>query len=453
MTKYFGDYGIRGTVGQSHITPSFFLRLGFAIGARLISRQPTACRSDGRHRPTVLIGKDTRISGYMLESALESGFAATGVDVMLVGPMPTPAVAFLTRALRLELGIVITASHNRFSENGLKIFSGEGSKLDQGFELEIEAQLAHPMKCVASADLGKAYRIPDAAGRYIEFCKRSFPTNLNLGNLKIVVDCAHGATYHIAPAVLHELGAEVISLGVAPDGFNINDGVGSTSPEALRREVVNTRADIGIGLDGDGDRVVMVGADGHIYDGDMLLYVIAKGRLGVGVADAVVGTINSNRGVEEALRRVSISLIRSDVGDRHILEAMTLNSCQLGGEDSGHIVCREHHSTSDGIIAALQVLSVLQRSGLTIAQACADVTEFPKSTFSFAIAEAFDWTDDPVLQEILQQARNKSPHVRIVVRRSGSEESILRVMVEGPGLEVAEWAQRIGQVFKNRLSS
>lgn len=453
MKKTFGTYGIRGTVGQQHITPEFFLRLGYAIGARLLDRQPNSPSAEGSVRPTVLIGKDTRISGYMLESSLESGLVAAGVDVMLVGPMPTPAVAFLTRALRLQLSIVITASHNPFSENGLKIFSDEGHKIDQQFESEIEAQLAHPMDCVASDSLGKAYRIGDAAGRYIEFCKRSFPNDLNLRGLKIVVDCAHGAVYHVAPAVFHELGANVISIGVAPDGFNINDGVGSTAPEALRRHVIETRSDIGIGFDGDGDRVVMIGADGHIYDGDMLLYVIAKGQLGTDGADVVVGTIMTNTGVEQALGRIGIKLIRSGVGDRHILEAMNRNNCLLGGEDSGHLICQEHHSTSDGIIAALQVLAVLRRRGLRIAQACADVAEFPKSTFSFPVTEGFDWTVDPVLQEILQQARNKmSQHARVVVRRSGSE-SVLRVMVEGPSLtEVAEWAQRIGHAFKDRLN-
>ncbi len=353
--KYFGTDGVRGKVGTEPITPDFVMRLGYAAGKVL-----AGIRHEGLERPAVLIGKDTRVSGYMLESALEAGLSAAGVDVLLVGPMPTPAVAYLTRALRLSAGIVISASHNPYEDNGIKFFSGNGAKLPDATEMAIERELARPLKCMASSRLGKARRIDDAAGRYIEFCKTTFPTSLHLRGMRIVVDCANGAAYHVAPHVFHELGADVETVGVNPDGFNINDRVGATSPQALQTAVKRHKADLGIALDGDGDRLVMVDGAGELYDGDQLLYVIARHRKQKGeLAGGVAGTQMTNLALEHALARLKIPFARAKVGDRYVLEMLMKRHWQLGGENSGHIVCLDKHTTGDGIVSALQVLRAL----------------------------------------------------------------------------------------------
>lgn len=356
--KYFGTDGVRGRVGHAPITPDFIMRLGFAAGKVLVARD----RLPPGDHPAVLIGKDTRISGYMLEAALEAGFAAAGVDVMLCGPMPTPAVAYLTRALRLQAGVVISASHNPYDDNGIKFFSAEGLKLPDTVEHEIEARLDEPLQCLESAHLGRAKRIDDAMGRYIEFCKSTFPNHLDLRGMRIVVDCAHGAAYQVAPKVFHELGAEIVGVGDTPNGFNINDHVGATAPEALRRAVVESHADLGIALDGDGDRLIMVDSTGQVYDGDQLLYVIARQRAQFGPVAGVAGTLMTNLGFEHALARLGISFDRAKVGDRYVMELMQARGWVLGGENSGHIICLDRHTTGDGIIAALQVLAAL-RSG------------------------------------------------------------------------------------------
>src|SRR5690606_10876670 len=358
--KYFGTDGVRGKVGDAPITPEFVMRLGYAAGVTLVAREKLPA---GEH-PAVLIGKDTRISGYMLEAALEAGFAAAGVDVMLAGPIPTPAVAYLTRALRLQAGVVISASHNPFYDNGIKFFSAGGTKLPDAVELEIEARLDEPMGCVDPAGLGKARRINDAAGRYIEFCKSTFPNELDLRGLRIAIDCAHGAAYQIAPKVFHELGAEILPVGVEPNGLNINDGVGATRPEHLKSAVLAQGADLGIALDGDADRLIMVDHRGEIYDGDKLLYVIARARHAEGRLDGVVGTLMSNLGFEHAIGRLGAPFARAKVGDRYVLEQLHERGWKIGGENSGHIICLDRHTTGDGIVSALQVLAALKLRGL-----------------------------------------------------------------------------------------
>ncbi len=427
--KYFGTDGVRGEVGQLPITPDFVMRLGYAAGTTLVAREHLPA---GEH-PAVLIGKDTRISGYMLEAALEAGFAAAGVDVCLVGPMPTPAVAYLTRALRLQAGVVISASHNPYQDNGIKFFSAQGTKLADAVELEIETRLDAPMVCMESARLGKARRIDDAAGRYIEFCKSTFPAELDLRGLRIALDCAHGATYHIAPKVFHELGAEVISVGVAPNGLNINDGVGATAPDSLRQAVVAAKADFGIALDGDGDRLLMADAEGVLYDGDQLLYVIVRQRRQAGPVAGIAGTLMSNLGFEHALQRLGIPFARAKVGDRYVLELMQEKRWQLGGENSGHIICLDKHSTGDGIIAALQVLAALRSSEETLAQACADLTMYPQKLVNVRFTSAtFDWKSNPGIQSAVASVeRELNGQGRVLLRPSGTE-PLLRVMVEGP---------------------
>jgi len=348
--KYFGTDGIRGHVGGPTINAEFALRLGYAAGRVLAKMQP------GTGRPTVVIGKDTRISGYMLESALEAGLSAAGIDVLLAGPVPTPAVAYLARTLRLSAGIVISASHNPYHDNGIKFFSGNGMKLPDEVEAEIEARLGEPLQCVDSEHLGRARRIDDAAGRYIEFCKSAFPNDLALSGLTIVVDAAHGAAYHIAPHVFRELGAEVIAVGCQPDGFNINEGVGATHPEHLVEQVRKQGADLGVALDGDADRLQMVDADGRLYNGDELLYVIVRDRMLSREVEGVVGTLMTNFGLERRLQELGVPFARANVGDRYVLEMMLQKGWMLGGESSGHLLCLEQHTTGDGIIAALQVL-------------------------------------------------------------------------------------------------
>ncbi len=359
--KYFGTDGIRGRVGDALITPEFVMRLGYAAGRVLTSLDSNLAK--GAH-PAVLIGKDTRISGYMLEAALEAGLSAAGVDVLLTGPMPTPAVAYLTRALRAQAGIVISASHNPYYDNGIKFFSSQGTKLPDDVEHAIEEALEQPMQVMESAKLGKARRIDDAAGRYVEFCKSTFPNHLDLRGLKIVLDCAHGATYHVAPPVFHELGAEVIAIGNRPDGLNINEHVGSTHPEALQKAVVEHGADLGIAFDGDGDRVMMVTADGQLLDGDQLLYIIAASRQqSASLQGGVVGTLMTNLALEHKLAAMNIPFARAKVGDRYVLELLNQNNWQLGGENSGHILTLDKHSSGDGIIAALQVLDAVIHCG------------------------------------------------------------------------------------------
>jgi phosphoglucosamine mutase len=367
----------------------------------------------------------------MLEAALEAGFAAAGVDVMLCGPMPTPAVAYLTRALRLQAGVVISASHNPYDDNGIKFFSAQGTKLPDAVELDIEARLEQPMVCMESARLGKARRVDDAAGRYIEFCKSTFPNDLDLRGLKIVVDSAHGAAYHVAPNVFHELGAEIVGVGDTPNGLNINHEVGATAPQALRRKLLETRADCGVALDGDGDRLVMADAAGNLYDGDQLLYVIARHRARSQSIPGVAGTLMSNLGFEHALGRLGISLGRAKVGDRYVLEMMQDKAWLLGGENSGHIICLDRHTTGDGIIAALQVLAALRASGETLAQACADLQLYPQKLINVRMPSGFDWAADAGIKSAAQAAETILDGAgRVLLRPSGTE-PLLRVMVEG----------------------
>jgi phosphoglucosamine mutase len=427
MTRhYFGTDGVRGLVGEPPITPELVLKLGWAAGRVLAA----AAVKDGAH-PGVLIGKDTRISGYLLEAALESGLAAAGVDVYLTGPLPTPAVAYLTRALRLSAGIVISASHNPYDDNGIKFFSSAGVKLPDAVERAIEEAMAEPLVCAASADLGKARRVEDAAGRYIEFCKSTFPNELDLRGWKLVVDCAHGAGYHVAPPVFHELGAEVVAIGAEPDGVNINAGVGATHPANLQRAVVEHGADIGIALDGDGDRLLMVDRDGRSYDGDELLYIIALDYKRRGVAfGGVVGTLMSNLGFEQALAREGIALERAAVGDRYVLERLVERRWLLGGENSGHLLCLDKHSTGDAIVAALAVLRPLIEQGTTLAEAAAGVTLFPQRLINVRVPKGYDWkANDAIRSAQASAVAALGDAGRVLLRPSGTE-PVLRVMVE-----------------------
>ncbi len=425
---YFGTDGIRGTVGQPPITPDFVLRLAHAVGRVLKKTE---------QRPTVLIGKDTRISGYMLESALESGFNSAGVDVVLLGPLPTPGVAYLTRAQRASLCVVISASHNPYPDNGIKFFSAQGTKLPDVWERAVEAALQEPPSWADSAGLGKARRLDDAAGRYIEFCKSTFPGELDLKGWRIVVDCAHGAGYHVAPPVFHELGADVIAVGSEPNGININDKVGATHPAHLAAAVAEHGADLGIALDGDGDRLVMVDRTGRIYDGDELLYIIAmdyrrRGALNGGV----VGTLMTNLGFEQALSRQDVPLERAAVGDRYVLERMLAKGWQLGGENSGHLLCLDKHTTGDAIIAALAVLRALVEQGRTLEELTRDVQLFPQRLINVRVPRGYDWDGNPEIRAA--QARTVAAlgqAGRVLLRTSGTE-PVLRVMVEArePGV-------------------
>jgi phosphoglucosamine mutase len=425
--KYFGTDGVRGRVGEAPITPEFVMRLGYAAGTTLVAREHLPA---GEH-PAVLIGKDTRISGYMLEAALEAGFAAAGVDVMLTGPLPTPAIAYLTRALRLQAGVVISASHNPYPDNGIKFFSADGAKLPDAVEAEIEARIERPIACVEPAMLGKARRIDDAAGRYIEFCKSTFPAEFDLRGMKIVVDCAHGAAYHIAPRVFHELGAEVQAIGASPNGLNINDKVGATSPQALQDAVRAQGADLGVALDGDGDRVLMADGAGQLYDGDRLLYVIARSRLANGGLAGVVGTLMTNLGLEHALAKLGVPVVRARVGDRYVLETLIERGWKLGGENSGHIICLDRHTTGDGIVSALQVLAALRQQGCTLAQACADLTLYPQMLVNVKLPNGFDWQKQPGIESARAAAEKAlGDGGRVLLRASGTE-PLLRVMVEG----------------------
>jgi phosphoglucosamine mutase len=443
--KYFGTDGVRGTVGEAPITPDFVMRLGYAAGTTLVAREHLPA---GEH-PAVLIGKDTRISGYMLEAALEAGFAAAGVDVMLTGPLPTPAIAYLTRALRLQAGVVISASHNPYPDNGIKFFSAGGTKLPDAVEAEIESRLEQPMGCAAPAQLGKAHRVDDAAGRYIEFCKSTFPAELDLRGMRIVVDCAHGAAYHIAPKVFHELGAEVHAIGAEPNGLNINDKVGATSPRALQQAVVAQGAELGIALDGDGDRIMMVDAKGRLYDGDQLLYVIARSRLANGGLAGVVGTLMTNLGMEHALAKLGVPVVRARVGDRYVLEMLIERGWKLGGENSGHIICLDRHTTGDGIVSALQVMAALRLQQASLERACTDLTLYPQTLVNVRLPSGFDWQQRPEIESArLAAEKALGDSGRVLLRASGTE-PLLRVMVEGrEAQQVADLAQDIAETVQ-----
>ena len=447
--KYFGTDGVRGRVGQAPITPDFVMRLGYAAGRVLLSR---STMPQGE-RPAVLIGKDTRLSGYMLESALEAGFAAAGVDVCLVGPLPTPAIAYLTRALRLQAGIVISASHNPYYDNGIKFFSAQGTKLPDDVERAIELAIDEPMVCVAPAELGRAKRIDDAAGRYIEFCKSTFPNDLDLRGLKIVVDCAHGAAYHIAPAVFHELGADVVTIGAQPNGLNINDGVGATSPKALCEAVMANRADLGIALDGDADRIQMVDAEGNLYDGDQLLYAIVRSRQNEGAVAGVVGTLMTNLALEHALREMNVPFARAAVGDRYVVEMLHEKGWLFGGENSGHILALDRHTTGDGTIAGLQVLAALRRAGESLKSLLGGLRLYPQKLINVPMSRGFPWRDDPQIAAAIAAAETKlAGRGRILLRASGTE-PLLRVMVEGEDAsEVQATAEALAAVVRDVAS-
>jgi phosphoglucosamine mutase len=422
MRRFFGTDGIRGRVGDPPITPDFVLKLGWAAG-RVFS---------GGRGGTVLIGKDTRISGYMFESVLEAGLTSAGIDVGLIGPMPTPAIAYLTRTLRAKAGIVISASHNPYPDNGIKFFNGEGKKLSDETELAIEAAVDLPLQTVDSQNLGKAHRVQDAAGRYIEFCKGTVPHGLSLKGLKIVIDCAHGATYHVAPQVFEELGADVTAIGVEPDGLNINEQSGAVAPETLRQTVLDEGADIGVAFDGDGDRVLMVDRDGEVLDGDELLYIIAEHRqLRGGFNGTVVGTVMSNLGLEDALKTTGLELIRAQVGDRYVLEMMVARGCTLGGESSGHIICLDRVTTGDGIVSALQVLRAAVERDTPLHELRRGMSKYPQVLINVRARnpEALAQRSE-IARAVAEAERELGARGRILIRPSGTE-PLIRVMVEG----------------------
>jgi phosphoglucosamine mutase len=425
MRKHFGTDGVRGTVGQSPMTPDFVLRLGYAAGRVLLEKNP---------HPAVLIGKDTRISGYMIESALEAGFSAAGIDVHMCGPMPTPAVAYLTRALRLTAGVVISASHNPYPDNGIKFFSGDGFKLPDATEAAIEAEMEQPMGCNTAAKLGKVWRVDDAPGRYIEFCKSTFPTQLDLKGLKLVVDCANGAAYHVAPHVFHELGADVVSISVKPDGFNINE------KKNLSSEVQSQNADFGIAFDGDADRVLIVDGAGRGYDGDQLLFAIAKHRASKEKLAGVAGTLMTNFAFEKAMASLGIGFARAKVGDRYVLELLREKGWLLGGENSGHLICLDKHTTGDGIVSALQVLQAVRESGRSLAELTAELVMYPQVLLNVAVPRGFDWKAHPSIKQASKAAEQAlNGKGRVLLRPSGTE-PVLRVMVEGEPREAIESA-------------
>jgi phosphoglucosamine mutase len=438
---YFGTDGIRGTVGQSPITPDFMLRLGHAVGRVLKTRD---------EKPTVLIGKDTRISGYMIESALEAGFASAGVDVLLTGPLPTPGVAYMTRALRLSLGVVISASHNPFADNGIKFFSARGEKLPDDWELQVEAMLEQGPQWVPSVDLGKARKLEDARGRYIEFCKSTFSSELSLKGLKIVVDAAHGAAYSVAPAVFHELGADVVAIGCSPNGRNINDGFGATAPAALVAAVKEHGAAYGVALDGDADRLQLVDAAGRLYNGDELLYLMVGDRLSQGLpVPGAVGTLMTNMAVEVALRERGVEFVRAKVGDRYILEELTARGWQLGGEGSGHLLALDKHTTGDGIVSALLVLQAVSRSGKSMEQLLEGVTLYPQTLINVKLRPGTDWKANPrMAAEQAAVAHELGGTGRVLIRPSGTE-PLVRVMVEARDAALAQrGAQRIADTLR-----
>jgi phosphoglucosamine mutase len=436
-------------VGEAPITPDFVMRLGYAAGrvlagAGVPGRSPSAnsvaLQGRASTRPAVIIGKDTRISGYMLEASLEAGLSAAGVDVLLCGPLPTPAVAYLTRALRLSAGIVISASHNPFDDNGIKFFSADGDKLPDSVESAIEAELERPIGCVASSALGRARRVNDAAGRYIEFCKRTFPANLDLKGLRMVVDCANGAAYQTAPHVFHELGADVITIGASPNGFNINDQLGATHPEALQAAMREHGAAIGVAVDGDADRVVMVDGNGRVFNGDELLYLIVRERLHSGPVSGAVGTLMSNLGLEQALGRLGVEFARAKVGDRYVLEMLRERGWLYGGESSGHLLCLDHHSTGDATISALQVLAAVQRTGQSLGELAEGLEMMPQTLINVRIERSFDWqAHEPLSRVRAEVERELADQGRILIRASGTE-PLVRVMVEARSADLAEQA-------------
>lgn len=439
--QYFGTDGIRGTVGQSPITPDFVLRLGHAVG-RVLKRVEA--------KPTVLIGKDPRISGYMLESALEAGFASAGVEVLLTGPLPTPGVAYLTRALRLDLGVVISASHNPFCDNGIKFFSARGEKLPDEWEMQVEAALAETPQWVDSMNLGKARRIDDAQGRYVEFCKSSFAGELSLKGLKIVVDAANGAAYQVAPSVFHELGAEVVAIGCSPNGFNINEGVGATHPQTLQREVLAHRADYGVALDGDADRLQLIDSAGRLYNGDELLYLMVADRLSQGQrVPGAVGTLMTNMAVELALKKRDVEFVRAKVGDRYVLEELIARGWELGGEGSGHLLALDKHTTGDGIISALQILQAVQRTGRSMAELLDGVSLFPQKLINVRLQPGQDWKNNArLIHEQQAVSTELLGRGRVLIRASGTE-PLLRVMVEASDAALAEsCAKRLAEAVK-----
>lgn len=444
--KYFGTDGVRGRVGQYPITPDFVMKLGMAAG-KVLSK-----KNNGR----VIIGKDTRLSGYMFEAALEAGFSASGVSTVLLGPMPTPAVAYLTRAFRADLGVVISASHNPFYDNGIKFFSSEGTKLPDEVELEIEKLIdSDEIKFADPSSLGRAFRQDDAPGRYIEFCKSTFSQTFSLEGLTIVLDCANGATYHIAPLVFKELGAKVITLGTDPNGININDGVGSTHPEALIAKVLSSKADIGIAFDGDGDRVMMVDSNGDLLDGDALLYIIANDRKQRGkLTGGIVGTQMSNYGFELALKRQNIPFIRAAVGDRYVMEKLLETGWRIGGENSGHIICLDYVTTGDGIVSALQVLKASMRQGKSLSDLVSDLKMYPQDLINVHTKPNFDAiTDARVLAEVKAVENELGDKGRVLLRKSGTE-PVVRVMVEGEDREyVHKLATRIADVIRAQSES
>ena len=436
MTRqFFGTDGIRGVVGQDPITPDFFIRLGFAIGSILVKNN-----TDKKMKhPSVVIGKDTRVSGYMLESALEAGFIAAGVDVYLTGPMPTPAIAYLTKALRSQAGIVISASHNPFPDNGIKIFSEAGEKLPDAFETEVELALNQSIKTVLPHELGKAKRVDDAEGRYVEFCKSTFPEKLNLRGLKIALDCAHGATYRVAPKIFSELGAEVITIGNEPDGFNINLDVGSTNPKTIKEATLKHKADLGIAFDGDGDRVVMIDHLGHIVDGDQLVLVIARAlKQKNQLKGGVVGTLMTNMAIEKALDDLSIEFVRTHVGDRYVLETLLEKGWSIGGENSGHILTLDQHSTGDAIIASLQVLKSLRLLNQSLHDATKDSPLYPQVLINVETNKKIDLENNKSIQDAIKNIESKlNDKGRVLLRASGTEPKI-RVMVEGEDMEAVK---------------
>ncbi len=439
--KYFGTDGIRGRVGDGVITPEFVLKLGWAIG-RVFAKE---------HRSKILIGKDTRISGYMFESALQAGLSAAGVDIYLLGPMPTPAIAYLTRTFHAQAGIVISASHNPYHDNGIKFFSGEGTKLADDIEHEIEAMMDEPLVTVDSNLLGKAYRVDDAAGRYIEFCKSTIPSKVDLSGLKIVVDCANGATYHIAPEVFKELGAEVIAIGDQPDGLNINQKCGSTEPQSLQAAVLENKAALGIALDGDGDRLIMVDQKGQLVDGDELLFIIAKSqkRLGTGRTE-IIGTQMSNLGLEHALQRHDMKLHRANVGDRYVMQMMKKTGGIVGGESSGHIICLDKTSTGDGIVAALQVLAEIQQTGQSLSELSSAVIKYPQRLINVRVTKKIDLDNNSEVSEAIKALETKlGDEGRVLLRASGTE-PVIRVMVEGRDATLTnQLAIELADIIKN----
>ena len=441
--KYFGTDGVRGRVGEAPITPDFVMKLGQAAG-RVLRRH-----LDGHRHVRVVIGKDTRVSGYMLEAALQAGFSSAGVDVVLCGPIPTPAIAYLTRAQRADAGVVISASHNPYNDNGIKFFSESGTKLPDEVELEIEEELDKGFSCVESRELGKAWRLEDASGRYIEFCKSTIDSNVNLKGLRILVDCANGAAYHVAPAVYHELGADVFTVGDTPDGFNINDGVGATHTEQLSKKVFERGCDVGIALDGDADRLIMADANGHVYNGDELLYVMVRDRMLREKVNGVVGTLMTNYALEKRFAELGVEFVRAKVGDRYVLEQLKVREGWIfGGETSGHLLVLDCQTTGDGIVSSLQVLAAMRRQGKTLAQLTQDLKLLPQVLINKRIEKGFDWKSHEPMQKALSEAQAKlEGRGRVLIRPSGTE-PLLRVMVEADDKTLAQTlAQRIADTL------